>query len=65
MLTVPQAAERLNLSRGRILVIIRSGRLKAQRIGPMWVIEEADLVDYRGRRRGPGYPKGRPRKPAA
>ena len=63
VLTTIQVAAELGITPERVRVIIKAGGLKATRFGPIWIIEEADLADYQGRRRGPGYPKGRPRKP--
>ena len=38
-----EAARRLGVSAGRVAVLIRGGRLPAQRIGRAWIIREADL----------------------
>ena len=43
MLTVPQAAERAGKDAETIRRWIRSRRLRAQKIGTQWVIEEDDL----------------------
>jgi len=52
-----EAARRLGISQGRVSVLIREGRLKAERIGRMWIIDERDLkaVEHR--------PTGRPPVP--
>jgi excisionase family DNA binding protein len=42
-LTTEQAAERLGVTPSRVRVLIRSGRLPAQRFGRSHVINEADL----------------------
>ena len=44
MLTVPQAAARVSRNPETIRRWIRSGRLRAQRIGTQHVIEEDDLA---------------------
>jgi excisionase family DNA binding protein len=50
---VSEAAERLEVSRQRVLRMIADGRLPAQRVGKSWAINEADIA----RRR---VPVGRP-----
>jgi excisionase family DNA binding protein len=54
---ITEAAERLGLSRQRVLQMIAENRLYAERVGHAWSISEADLV----RRR---VPVGRPLSPA-
>jgi excisionase family DNA binding protein len=44
MITVPEAAKRAGRNPETIRRWIRSGRLKAQRIGTQHIIEEGDLV---------------------
>jgi DNA binding domain, excisionase family len=44
MITVPEAAKRAGRNPETIRRWIRSGRLKAQRIGTQHIIEERDLV---------------------
>ena len=56
MLTTPQAATRLGVTRGRVLQMITRGQLPAVKVGRDWLITEEDLqrvVD----RPGPGRPK--------
>ena len=43
MLTVPQAAERIGRDPETVRRWIRSGRLRAQKVGTQHVIDEADL----------------------
>lgn len=43
MMTVPQAAERVNRNPETIRRWIRAGKLRARKIGTQHVIEEADL----------------------
>lgn len=57
-ITSAQAAERLGLSPISVRRLIRTGRLPATRLGPMYVIEEDDLELVRVRR-----PVGRPPGP--
>lgn len=62
LLTTTQAAERLGLSRGRVQVLIRTGRLAAKRVGRDWILSAADVDDFALLPRQDGYPTGRPRK---
>lgn len=48
MLTVPDAAARVNRNPETIRRWIRSGRLRAQRVGTQHIIEERDLDDAIG-----------------
>jgi excisionase family DNA binding protein len=57
MLTTTQAAERLGISRVRVAAMIRTKRLKAQKIGRDWVIDEKDLAAVKDRK--PGRPSKR------
>lgn len=43
MLTVPEAARRINRNPETIRRWIRSGRLRAQKVGTQHIIDEADL----------------------
>ena len=45
MLTVPEAARRVNRNPETIRRWIRSGRLQSRKVGTQHVIEEADLLD--------------------
>lgn len=60
ILTTQQAAERLHLTRRRILAFIEEGRLPAQKYGRDWLIDEADLANLE--RKPQGWAKGRPRR---
>jgi excisionase family DNA binding protein len=55
-LTVPEAAAKRGVSRQAILHLIDEGKLKATRIGPVWLIHKNDLAAYTP------DPGGRPRK---
>lgn len=48
-LSVPQAAELLGVTRQRVLQLVESGALPAQRFGRMWVIPR-DAVEARSSR---------------
>lgn len=56
-LTVPEVAERLGITRQRVLALINHGRLPAQRLGyRRWIVDERDLALVTERK--PGAPKG-------
>jgi excisionase family DNA binding protein len=58
--TTTEAAEILGVHRSRVFPLIRSGRIEAKKVGPMWFILRSSLDNVR--ERTAGYPKGRPRK---
>jgi|GEM_PF-2147129 len=53
-LTTSEAAERLGVTRWRVNALIKSGRLKAQKKGQIYLIEERDLAAVSERK--PGRP---------
>lgn len=55
LVSVPQAARELGVSRMRVQQRITDGSLPAQRVGHQWVIDEADLRAV-ARHAGPGRP---------
>jgi excisionase family DNA binding protein len=59
MLTTSAAAERLGVTRRRVLARIKSGSLVATKVGRDWLIDPKDLTKVK-----PGKP-GRPRKVVA
>ena len=56
LLSVNDVADRLGVHHSRVRVLIRQGRLKAQKIGVSWVIREKDLEKLMIK------PRGRPKK---
>jgi excisionase family DNA binding protein len=56
MINTAQAAARLGISRRRVLALITSGRLPAQKVGRDWLINPKDLDKVKERK--PGRPKG-------
>ena len=54
-LTVNQAAIELGVTPGRVRTLIASGRLKAEKVGPIYLIKPRDLAAVRERK--PGRPK--------
>lgn len=57
--TIPQAAEYFKVTRQYIWRLVSQKRMKAERIGQIWLIREKDLLDYEWQ------PNGRPVKPKA
>jgi len=53
-MSVNDAASALNISPGRVRVLIRAGRLPARKFAGRWVVQRADLSSVRDRR--PGRP---------
>ena len=60
LLSTQEAATRLGISRRRVLALVSTGRLPAQKVGRDWIIQEADLDKVKDRPQG--WVKGRPRK---
>jgi excisionase family DNA binding protein len=56
VLTVAQAAERLKVSPRAIRQFIDEGRLPAQKLGPYWILEAADVARFARRKRKVGRP---------
>jgi excisionase family DNA binding protein len=56
LISAAEAAKRLNVTSSRVRKMIESGRLKATKVGNMWVIEPKDLDGVKDRK------VGRPRK---
>ncbi|MBD1536824.1 helix-turn-helix domain-containing protein [Arthrobacter sp. S13_S34] len=54
-LSIPELARRLNINESRARHLVQSGRIRGQRIGGRWLVDEADAAQYR-----PGAPAGRP-----
>jgi excisionase family DNA binding protein len=52
LLTATQAAEKLGVHRSRVHVLIKEGRLPAQRLGRAYMIEEPNLRLVEGRQTG-------------
>lgn len=54
-LSIPELAERLNVNESRARHLVQSGRIRGQRVGGRWLVDEADAARYQ-----PGAPAGRP-----
>jgi excisionase family DNA binding protein len=65
VLTLSEAAERLELDRTTLFRQIKSGALKAQKSGAIWLIDARDVEKYRAEHKGkrgkasPDYPHKR------
>lgn len=46
MLTLAEAAQRLNLNPGTLRVQIHNGKLKGRKIGKTWTVTERELQRY-------------------
>ncbi len=55
VLSIPELANRLNVHESRARQLVHSGRIRGQRVGGRWIVDEADAAQYR-----PGKPAGRP-----
>ena len=53
LLTVAQAAARLDVSTRRVRALIAAGRLPAEKLGRDWLIEETSLARVSDRKPGP------------
>lgn len=56
IISTTEAAERLNVTPSRVRKMIDSGRLKATKVGSVWLIDPKDLEAVKDRK------VGRPRK---
>lgn len=56
LISAAEAATRLNVTSSRVRKMIASGRLKATKVGNMWLIDPKDLEAVKNRK------VGRPRK---
>lgn len=56
LITTAEVAERLGVHRSRVQVLIKEGRLPAQKFGKVYLVEEKDLKLVQERK------PGRPRK---
>jgi excisionase family DNA binding protein len=62
-LTTAQAAKVLHITQGRVLQLIRAGRLPTVRAGPLHLIDAADLEKVKVRKPGRPWPaKPKPAK---
>lgn len=59
-LTAPEAADELGLAYRTVHAAITDGRIKARRIGPIYLIRAAEVAAYRETTRGPYLPASSP-----
>lgn len=57
-LSPQEAADRLGLTRQRVVQLCKTGRLDAERVGSSWVVNEDELAAFSRQER----PVGRPRR---
>ena len=55
LLSTREAADRLGISKVRVTILIKEGRLPAERVGERFIIKESDLKLVEDRK--PGRPK--------
>lgn len=61
-LSATQAAKILSISPSRVAMLIRAGKLKAEKLGNTWMIHKDDLEEFAKVPRPQGWKKGRSRK---
>ncbi len=61
-MTTNEAADILNLSRRRVLALIKTGQLPAERHGRDWWIAPETVQAFAAKERPQGWPVGRKRK---
>jgi len=54
MLTTEQVAKKLGVTRGRVVAMLQSGRLKGTKFANVWMIDPKDLSAVKDRK--PGRP---------
>jgi excisionase family DNA binding protein len=63
LLSVTQVAEMGEISRQRVLQLIRKGLLKVERVGDIYAIRQKDFDAWSGARRKAGRPPTKTKKP--
>lgn len=58
-MVLSEVARELSVSNVSVWRYIQAGRLRARKIGPIYVVDRADLEAFKAARRGPGRPKSR------
>lgn len=62
LMTISQAAMRLNIARETLWYHVRLGRLSTSRIGPLCVISETALQEFQAQWKRRKYPRTRRRQ---
>lgn len=57
MMTAKEAAERLNVSKRRVLQFLEEGRLPGQKAANLWFFKRADVDRFANKTRQTGRPK--------
>lgn len=57
LLTIPQVAERLNISRQRVHKLVAEGRIRAQRVGRVAAIKDTEVQRFKKIKRANGRPR--------
>lgn len=58
-MVLSEVARELSVSNVSVWRYIQAGRLRARKVGPIYVVDRADLEAFKANRRGPGRPKSR------
>lgn len=65
LLTIPEAAKELDLTRATVWKLVKSGKLPHSEVAGRFKLIDWDALQvFKATKRDPGWPKGRPRKPA-
>lgn len=63
MLTIPQAADRIGMSRAVLWRHVKADHLKAEQHGPYLLIDAEELARFQAKERRPGRPRKLPPAP--
>jgi excisionase family DNA binding protein len=63
LLTIPQAADEIGMSRVSLWRLVKKGALRSIPAGRFRLIDADDLEKFQSEDRPAGWPKGKPRKP--
>lgn len=63
MLTIPQAAREIGMTRAALWRHVKKGSIPVVDAGPYQLIDAADPAAFQATERKPGWPKGKPRRP--
>lgn len=55
-----EVAADLNVSHVTVWRYVDDGRLKARKVGPIYLVKRADFETFKANRRGPGRPRNNP-----
>lgn len=63
LLTIPQAATRIGMTRAVLWRHVKKGRIPTVEAGPYVLIDAEELAKFKATERKAGWPKGKPRRP--